>query len=328
MAEDGLLTGPFQRRRRLAAEAEQLKPLLSQFGPDTAQDIGTLLTADSGAAQAVGAGQLQGLLDQRQAGGGMSEEESLGLLEARAKTDLAQQKAGQFRELNPGVLQAQENAQRLQGFQIRQQEQQLADRAKFGPLTPAQHMGQVREIGTLDQGIHNIEDLRTLNREEGRIVLPGAAKGVYDSLRGQVLNTLRIQFEAGALQAAELEFFKSMLPDFGAFNKQTSAQRESNLNELQRQIAINRESLASVTQGQQPLQRDQNGNLVGFGRSLSDILGEAAFPDNTIPVDSTAGDRFGEVGGAVLDSLSFGLPLERIGEFLSQPSPGLIEPKP
>jgi len=59
--EQEVLRGQLQKE-----QAAQLKPLLSQFGPDTAQQVGGLLTSGVPQAEALGAQMLQGLQQQRQ----------------------------------------------------------------------------------------------------------------------------------------------------------------------------------------------------------------------------------------------------------------------
>ncbi len=158
---------------------------------------------------------------------------------------------------------------------------------QYGGLTPQEHGSRVVELGGLQAGINQVEDLRTLSNQLGREVLPGAARGAYSALRGQALNALRVQFEAGALQAAELEFFESLLPEFGIWSSLSEAERNTQLGELQRSFINRHDTLAGITAGANQAQVN--------GRTLAGILGEPPPPTGAVPVESKAGERLMDV---------------------------------
>ena len=127
-------------------------------------------------------------------------------------------------------------AQAAQTAQIQRNQEIRAQELfqKYGGLSPETWGKNVRSIGGLRDGKAAIIDLQTLNREFGKEVLPGRAKGAYLGMRGKLVNTVRLSIEAGALQEGELKFIENLLPDFGAWSTISADQREVQLNELDR----------------------------------------------------------------------------------------------
>lgn len=143
-------------------------------------------------------------------------------------------------------------------------EQEKFDR--FGFSTPEAHTDRTLKIGNLQTGRENVADLQTLSKEFGREVLPGRARGAYKAIRGQVLDTLRQQFEAGALQKEELKFFQTFIPEFDAWNTLTAGERDVMLGELSRQFGLRQKNLSAVTKG-------AVFNDAVTGRGLEQIIG-------------------------------------------------------
>ena len=186
-----------------------------------------------------------------------------------------------------------------QDFQSRQQDallEEARNKQRFGGLTPELYGKNLRTIIGMAQGRNNIEDLRTLNNEFGREALPGRARGAYSALRGQVLNTLRLQFEAGALQAAELEFFESMIPTFDTFASLSSAQRDIQLKTLQDQIGMTLQGWVMSTPNTQMPEV--------FGRPIGEILGEPPPPAGTEVVEPGLFDKLVEQEKKLLGPLA------------------------
>lgn len=140
---------------------------------------------------------------------------------------------------------------------------------RFGFSTPEAHTDRTLKIGNLQTGRENVADLQTLSKEFGREVLPGRARGAYKAIRGQVLDTLRQQFEAGALQKEELKFFQTFIPEFDAWNTLTQGERDVMLSELSRQFGLRQKNLSAVT-------KNAKFNPEVTGRGLEQILGGPA----------------------------------------------------
>lgn len=148
---------------------------------------------------------------------------------------------------------------------------------KYGGLSVETWGKNIRSIGGLRDGKSTIMDLQTLNREFGKEVLPGRAKGAYLGMRGKLVNTVRLLIEAGALQEGELKFIENLLPDFGTFSTFSQDQREVQLNELDRWLdntnlgfMLTTPGADKVVQGMPPVQ----------GRSIDDILGFAPIEED------------------------------------------------
>ncbi len=95
-----------------------------------------------------------------------------------------------------------------------------------------QRLARVAPIQQSARNVGMINEIATLNRAVGTESLPTQAAGRYGVLRDRLLNALRQEFEAGALQQAELEFFESLLPEFDAWTGIGAAEREAQLAEL------------------------------------------------------------------------------------------------
>ena len=150
---------------------------------------------------------------------------------------------------------------------------------KYGGLSVETWGKNIRSIGGLRDGKSTIMDLQTLNKEFGKEVLPGRAKGAYLGMRGKLVNSVRLLIEAGALQEGELKFIENLLPDFGAFSTLSADQREVQLNELDRWLdntnlgfMLTTPGADKVVQGMPPI----------AGRTIDEILGMA-------PIDTDAG---------------------------------------
>lgn len=157
-------------------------------------------------------------------------------------------------------------------------ERQQKQAAKYQPLVEA---GRSRT---------NIRDMKTLFADEGVIRAPGAARGAYAVMRGQLLNDWRKRFEAGALQQGDLEFLETLLPDAEAFMGFSQEERMAKLNELDYQTKAMADDYALVNG------LDVNSdNFLGKGRSAKDILG-AEIPagfEETTPQNNEPATGFG-----------------------------------
>ena len=147
---------------------------------------------------------------------------------------------------------------------------------QFGGLTAEQHGDNMRTIGEFGIGLNNVQDIRTLNSQFGREVLPGSVAGKYKALRTITFNTLRLLTDAGALQAPDIELFENLLPDFGTFSSLSSDQREAQLSELQRQITLRTQTWVDTTANSVMPQIT--------GRSVIEILGEQPAPEGATEV--------------------------------------------
>ena len=139
--------------------------------------------------------------------------------------------------------------------------------------------------------LSNVLDMKELLANEGKIVAPGAAKGAYNSLRGFMLNDLRAMFEAGALQQAELDFFKSMLPDAASWASLSQDERMAMLNEMQYQYGLILDD-AIATSGTDVTRAD----VMRQPRAWQDIVGKSIpenfveyKPEELMPVDPGGG---------------------------------------
>ncbi len=147
---------------------------------------------------------------------------------------------------------------------------------KYGGLSPETWGSNVRSIGGLRDGKSTIMDLQTMNREFGKEIIPGRAKGAYLGMRGKMVNTVRLLIEAGALQEGELKFIENLLPDFDTFSTLSKDQREVQLNELDRWLdstnlgfMLTTPGADKVVQGMPPIQ----------GRTINEILGFQPIPE-------------------------------------------------
>lgn len=159
-------------------------------------------------------------------------------------------------------------------FELMQRQQEMAN-AQQAALQGAQDafIGKAKPLRDMGRDMGNIDDMRTLLANEGKILAPGKASGIYTSLRGQLLNSLRKQFEAGALQAAELEFFETLLPDAGMWGQLSQNERMAMLNEMKFQYGtrLDDELMFSNT----GLTREQ---VIRPGRAFNDMI-DQPLPD-------------------------------------------------
>ena len=176
----------------------------------------------------------------------------------------------------------QRNARQLQEYSALRQ---LEQNALYGGLTADTWNSQYVRLTDMGFGMQNIEDLRSLNRHYGREAMPGEIRGAYGALRGQVLNSLRVMFEAGALQKAELDFFESMLPDFGIWQTATENERDQRLRILQEGFARKAGVLSAITPNTSVPQV--------LTRDAASILGEPPPPPGTAALNPRTEGRQG-----------------------------------
>lgn len=150
-------------------------------------------------------------------------------------------------------------AQQMVEAQYQAQQRQLAEQNAFNAAA--------RPLFTQGNDIANVRDMKNLLAEEGKLVLPGQAKGTYSVLRGQLLNSIRRQFEAGALQQAELEFFQTLLPDATTWTSLSQNERMAMLNELEYQM-LQQLTIAAGTSGYD----FQVNQLIRPTRSVDELL--------------------------------------------------------
>lgn len=152
--------------------------------------------------------------------------------------------------------------------------------AKYGGLSPETWGSNIRSIAGLRDGKATIMDLQTMNREFGKEIIPGRAKGAYLGMRGKMVNTVRLLIEAGALQEGELKFIENLLPDFDTFSTWSKDQREVQLNELDRWLDTTNLGYMLTTPGADKV-------VIGMppiqGRDIQQILGFDPIPENFEP---------------------------------------------
>lgn len=150
-----------RRQERLANSAYRqqaglLKPLLSQFGAETAQQVGSALLSDSPEARAIGGGLLQQLLMQRgQMGLTPQQQAELAWRSSQIKTEeMQQEKLGldidQARKLGPLNLQATQSliAQRNAAAQASLASAEAARRGKISETADRINQRWVKQIAT------------------------------------------------------------------------------------------------------------------------------------------------------------------------------------
>ena len=122
-------------------------------------------------------------------------------------------------------------------------------------------------------------DLRTLTTEGGDVRFPGKSRGAYKALRFQGINAIRETTEAGALQAAEIEFFESIVPAYDDWIKLSDAERIAQNKELEYFFETKlRDDLQSSGQG------IDFAEFMGEGRTIDDIL-TPGMPDDFTRVE-------------------------------------------
>ncbi len=178
---------------------------------------------------------------------------------------------------------------------------------KYGGLSVETWGKNIRSIGGLRDGKSTIMDLQTLNREFGKEVLPGRAKGAYLGMRGKLVNTVRLLIEAGALQEGELKFIENLLPDFGAFSTLSADQREVQLNELDRWLdntnlgfMLTTPGADKVVQGMPQIQGRPIEEILGFAPIDEDdgfVKGPPAPTQTQAPAPPGPAGPIGEGGG-------------------------------
>jgi len=129
-------------------------------------------------------------------------------------------------------------------------------------------LARYKPLQQLGRGLENVRTMKNLLADEGRLLGPSPERGAYNALRGQLLNTIRLQFEAGALQQAEMEFFKTLLPDAEKFTTTSQGERMAMLNEMEYQLTT---SLTDdiATSGFSDIGVD---NFAGPGRTVSELI--------------------------------------------------------
>jgi len=159
-------------------------------------------------------------------------------------------------------------------LQMEQQKQLKSEQAATRAANTPVH-AQGRALGV-------VGDMKTFLAEEGRVGFTGASKGTYNAMRGQLLNEMRVQFEAGALQEAELKFFETLIPDASTMASTTQPERMAMLNELQYQWGQKLD--ASILSAGTGITR---GEAIPALRSYDEIT-SAALPDGFIESDPAA----------------------------------------
>ncbi len=258
---DQVVPGLFAQQQQAAGSQRGFgQTLLRKFFPGvfapSKKEQATLDIAQAGQAKAVAtsAQAISGALNLAGIGDAASLPAVRDTIQAAATGD-----AGAIQGINALLFQAPEavaarqaSAQQAQDANDRQNIQltnQLQEQAKRGGMSVELHTARSDRFGKLQIGRENLEDLLTINAEFGREALPGRVRGAYEALRGQAINALRIQFEAGALQEAEIKFFNNFIPEFGVFNTLSAAERRQKLKELQRQTGLEQQGLAETTTG-------------------------------------------------------------------------------
>ena len=230
---------------------------LQAAGIDT-REIPGLFEALSGGGQAV----RQGLLANPQAPlqQGIQRQQ-------QALQQQEQQVAGQQQQQAAATFEGQllQNAKAQQELEQRQTTFHRSENQRLMPfLTAGRDLGVVQDMGTI---------LRTVGTE----TFPTAAKGSFNALRFRVIDAIRRTTEAGALQAAEIEFFESLVPEGDALFNLTPAERFARLNELERWWRGKLED---------QLLLDDSGLTVEdfdrFGRTFDEIT-TSPFPVDTVP---------------------------------------------
>lgn len=144
-----------------------------------------------------------------------------------------------------------------------------AERAATQQAAVDKRMATLSPLVGSGRNLENIRSMRNLLAQEGRMSIAGSPeRGAYSSLRGQLLNAIREQFEAGALQQAELEFFETLLPSADAFTTSTQGERMAMINELEYQFRTKLQDDIALS-GIDGLHID---HFAGPGRSVTDIL--------------------------------------------------------
>lgn len=208
-----------------ASEAQRIADVQRQTAGGTMQARNALMGMGAGP---IGSTGMQGLAQNiyQQVQGGIDPQSA-------AQSALGASQQGQM------AYQGQLNQQMAEA-QYQAQQRLMAEQNAFNAAA--------RPLFTQGNDIANVRDMKNLLAEEGKLVLPGQAKGTYSVLRGQLLNSIRRQFEAGALQQAELEFFETLLPDAAAWGSLSQNERMAMLNELEYQM-LQQLTIAAGTSG-------------------------------------------------------------------------------
>ena len=129
------------------------------------------------------------------------------------------------------------------------------------------------------RSLNAARDLRTLTSEGGSVLFPGKSRGAYKALRFQGINAIRETTEAGALQAAEIEFFESIVPSYDDWIKLSNAERIAQNKELEYFFETKlRDDLQASGQG------IDFAEFMGEGRTIDQILTPGQ-PEGTNLVD-------------------------------------------
>jgi len=157
-----------------------------------------------------------------------------------------------------------------QQLQVEQQKAQI-EQAKLDRQAAADAQARLQKLQPLrtqGRSIENVRTMKNLMANEGRLMGPSPERGAYNSLRGQLLNTMRLMFEAGALQQAELEFFETLLPDASTFSATSQGERMAQLNELEYQLTAKLED-SLLFSGEAGL---SVGDFAGRGRTVDELI--------------------------------------------------------
>lgn len=148
-------------------------------------------------------------------------------------------------------IQEKQNGLDLQLINLRNQEM-------TGGRAMEPYLEDRRDILEFGIGLQEVTDLRVMNRELGREVIPGAAKGTYDTKRAAMINFVGKISDAGAMSAEEIEFYKNYLPDFGVFASFSPEQRDAMLRTLEELLTAKVGTIVQTTKGAsmpQPIER-------------------------------------------------------------------------
>lgn len=170
--------------------------------------------------------------------------------------------------------------------QVENAENQRADEERFGINTQAIHLQNLDIIDDLENGIKNVQDMRTLFASRGSERFPTDAAGVYSTLKLFGIRPLQAAFDAKALQKGEIDLFNQAFPDFDAWIN-LGSKGEGQMRELERQLFIELRKYERRTQGVQP-------SALQFGspnRSEDEILGDPPTGEDQEIVESDIGSR-------------------------------------
>ena len=153
-------------------------------------------------------------------------------------------------------------------MQAAAQEQQMREQMQLAETQANARLAKIQPL--MDAGMHveNVRSLKNLFADENSyIAAPGQARGVYKTLRFQIMNAVREQIDAGALQQAEIEFIEQSLPEADAWFGLAEEERMAQLSELEYQLAskLQRRIMTSGT----GVTMDQ---VAGPGRSVKELI--------------------------------------------------------